>query len=57
MIVRPLQANRVSLAMIASHPTMPKQRPTRSAASGYSAEALCGDIHVDADKTGSHSPL
>ena len=33
---------------------MPKQRPTKSAASGCSAEALSGDIHIDADDTGSH---
>ena len=53
-IVWLLQANRVSLTLIVSHATMPKQRPTKSLASGCSAEALSGDIHIDADDTGSH---
>ena len=44
----------MSLTLIVSHITMPKQRPTKSAASGCSAEALSGDIHIDADDTGSH---
>ena len=33
---------------------MPKQRSTKSAASGCSTEALSGDIHIDADDIGSH---
>ena len=44
----------MSLTLIVSHATMPKQRPTKSLASGFSAEALSGDIHIDADDTGSH---
>ena len=44
----------MSLTLIFSHTTMPKQRPTKSAASRCSAEALSGDIHIDADDTGNH---
>ena len=54
MIGWPLQVNRVSLTLIVSHTTMPKQRPTKSAASGCSAKAFNGDIHIDADDIGSH---